>query len=174
MNRQEKAEKVSEIRDLLDGAQLVVLTEYAGLDVSQMVTLRRNLRETGANFRVMKNTLAKLATAETDLEGLHPHFEGPVGVVFTKEDAAATAKALVAFQKDNPKLEIKAGSLTGGQLLDAEGLVSLSKLPSRDQLRSQLVAVLQGVPRKLVGIFAAVPRDFVGVLNARRRELAGE
>lgn len=174
MNRTEKEQKIDEIRGLLDGAQLVVLAKYAGLSVEKMVTLRRGLRQAGGHFRVMKNTLAKLATAQTDFENLHPSFVGPLGVAYTHTDPSAVAKVLVDFKKDNPLLELKAAALVGGKILDEVGIESLSKLPGRDQLRSQFVGVLMGVPRKFVGLLAAVPRDFVGVLEARRRQLAGE
>jgi large subunit ribosomal protein L10 len=174
MNRQEKVEEVSDIRGLLSGAQLVVLTEYAGLDVASMVALRNGLREANGGYRVMKNTLAKLATAESEFEGLHVHFKGPIGVAFTREDPATAAKKLVEFRKDHPAFKLKAGVLTGGKVLDADGLEALSKLPSLDQLRGRLVGVLSGVPRNFVGLLAAVPRNFVGVLEARRREQAGE
>ena len=170
MNRAEKSEQVEEIREILDGTQLVVLTEYSGLDVSSMVELRNGLRGINAGYRIMKNTLAKIATEGTALEELNPHFKGPIGVAYTKDDAAATAKLLVNFQKEHDKLEIKAGFLSGGKILDTAALEALSKLPSMDQLRGQFVGLLAGIPRKFVTLTAAVPRDFVGVLVARQRK----
>ena len=126
MNRAEKSEQVEEIREILDGTQLVVLTEYSGLDVSSMVELRNGLRGINAGYRIMKNTLAKIATEGTALEELNPHFKGPIGVAYTKDDAAATAKLLVNFQKEHEKLEIKAGFLSGGKILDTAALEALS------------------------------------------------
>ncbi len=174
MNRQEKAEQVEDIRGLLDGAQLVVLTHYSGLGVDAMMTLRRQLRGAQAGYRVMKNTLAKIATGDSELQGLAPHFKGPVGVAFTKVDPAAAAKVLADFVRDNPKLQIRAGILPGGKVLDAAGIDALSRLPSRDQLRAQLLATLNGVGTKFVRVLAAVPGGMVNVLEARRRQLAGE
>ncbi len=174
MNRQEKGEAVESIRELLNGAQLIVLAEYSGLDVSSMVELRQAVKKSNGNFRIVKNTLAKLATAETDFEPLNPHLKGPLGMAVTNEDVAATAKALVAFKKANPKFEIKAGVMAGGELLDAAGIETLSKLPGKDELRSMLLSTMNGVATKMVRLVSAVPRDMVGVLEARRRSLAGE
>lgn len=171
MNRAEKSEQVAEIREIFDGTELVVLTAYSGLDVSSMVELRKGLREVNAGYMVMKNSLAKLAMAGTELEALSAHFTGPVGVAFTKGDAAATAKLLVAFKKEHDKLEIKAGYLPGGKVLEPEGIEALSKLPSMDQLRGQLVGLFVAIPRRFVTLTAAIPRDFVGVLAARQRKL---
>lgn len=174
MNRQEKEQLVGEIRDLLDGAHAVILTHYTGLDVASMVKLRAALRKSGAGMRVMKNTLAVLATTDTDFSGLHPFFKGPTGVVYTHEDAGAAAKVIMEFAKDHPALKVQAGYLDGGKILDPSGVESLSKLPGKDQLRAMLLSTLGGVPRKFVGLLAATPRNFVGVLEARRRSLAAE
>ncbi len=170
MNRQQKTDEVDEITRLLDGAQLVVLTEYAGLDVASMVELRSSLRKADTAYRVLKNSLAKRATVETDLEQLNPHFKGPIGVVVSKEDPAAAAKALMDFAKSHDALKITAGILAG-KVLDASAIDALSKLPSKDGLRAMLLGAMQGVPRNMVTVLAAVPRDFVGVLAARQRSL---
>lgn len=174
MNRQEKIDEIQRIQELLDGAQLVVLTEYSGLDVAEMVELRQELRKVTGRYRIVKNTLAQLATKESDFEGLKEHFRGPVAMAFTADDPAGTAKALVAFKKAHPKLLIKAGVLPGGKVLNADGVEALSKLPSKDHLRGMLLGALGGVPRSFVSLMAAPARNFVGVLEARRRQLAGE
>ena len=94
MNRMEKTQEVEDLKVLFGDAQLTVLTEYSGLDVASMTALRRTLRQVETGYRVVKNTLARLATADTDNEVLHPHFTGPLGVAFANEDPAAAAKAL--------------------------------------------------------------------------------
>ena len=174
MNRQEKAAEVEAIRGLLDGAQIVILTEYSGLDVASMKELRAKVREAQGGYRVMKNTLAKLATGgHADFAGLNEFFNGPVGVAFSHEDPAATAKALVTFKKDHDALQLKAAALQGGKVLDEAGIDALSKLPTKDQLRGQLLGVLNGVPRKMLGLLQAPARNLVGVLSARKAELEG-
>ena len=174
MNRQEKIDEIQRIQELLDGAQLVVLTEYSGLAVSEMVELRQELRKVTGRYRIVKNTLAQLATKDSGFEGLNEHFKGPIAVAFTTEDAAGVAKALVSFQKTHPKLNIKAGLLPGGAVLDNKGVEALSTLPGKDQLRAMLLGTLAGVPRTFVSLMAAPARNFVGVLEARRRQLSGE
>lgn len=174
MNRQEKSEEVGALNKLLDGAQLAVVADYAGLTVKSMVELRTELRKSQGRYRVVKNTLAKIATKDSGLVGLHKSLQGPVGIAYTKGDAAGTAKTVTAFAKAHPEFKIRGGVLGDGTVLDEKGLEALSNLPGKDQLRAMLLGTLMGVPTKLVGIFAAVPGGFVRVLAARKRQLAGE
>jgi len=122
----------------------------------------------------VKNTLAKIATKDSGLVGHHKSLQGPVGIAYTKGDAAGTAKTVTAFAKAHPEFKIRGGVLGDGTVLDEKGLEALSNLPGKDQLRAMLLGTLMGVPTKLVGIFAAVPGGFVRVLAARKRQLAGE
>ena len=174
MNRQEKTQQVSELTELFDGAQLMVITEYIGMNVANMVEFRTKLRQTQGGYRIVKNTLAKLALKDAEGNALADQFKGPVGVAYTKEDAAATAKVVTEFAKEHPALEITAGLIAGGQLLDADAVDALGKLPSKDVLRAKLLGALSGVPRNFLGVLTAPSRDFVGVLEARRNQLAGE
>lgn len=174
MNRQEKSDEIGELKKLLDGAQLAVVADYAGLTVTKMVGLRNELRKSAGHYRIVKNTLARIATEETDLKGLHGNLKGPVGVVYTKGDVAATAKAVTEFAKTNPEFKIRGGVLAGGVVVDVQGLQALASLPGKNQLRAMLLGTLMGVPRKVVCLFAAVPSGFVRVLAARGRQLAGE
>ena len=173
MNRQEKTQQVDELRGLFDGTQLAIITKYDGVVVPNMVEFRAELRKNQSGYRVVKNSLARLATKDTDLEGLHPHFKGPVGVAYTKQDPAATAKIVTAFVKANPKMEIRAGVLAGGTVLDAAGVEALSKLPGKDELRGMLLGTLTGVPRNLLSVFTAAQCGLVGVLAARQKQLEG-
>jgi large subunit ribosomal protein L10 len=174
MRRQEKAEVVADLRGLFDGVQAMILTHYSGLDVASMVALRAELRKVNAGYRVMKNTLARLAMFDSDLECLNPHLVGQTGVAYTHDDPAAAAKVITAFAKEHPALEVRAGYLDGGKILDNKGIIALSKLPSRDELRAQLLSSLNGVARNFVSVLAAPPRDFVGVLAARQRTLESQ
>lgn len=171
MNRMEKTQEVEDLKVLFGNAQLTVLTEYIGLDVEAMTSLRRNLRKVETGYRVVKNTLARRAAAETEAEVLLQHFNGPVGVAFANEDPAAAAKALTEFAEDNDEFKIRAGLLSGGKLLETKEIEALAKLPSKDQLRAMLLGALSGVPRQFVTVLTAPSRDFVGVLAARQRQL---
>ena len=174
MNRLEKTQQVDELKELFDSSQLMILTKVVGLDVASMVELRSELRKVSAGYRVVKNTLAKRANADSDRDKLDPYFVGPIGIAYAKEDPAATAKVVTKFAKAHPKLEIKAGLLTGGSLLDAAAVDALGKLPGKDQLRAMLLGAMAGVPRNFLSVCNAPARGLVGVLEARRRQLAGE
>ncbi len=172
MNRLQKTQQVEELKELFGELPLMVLTKYTGLDVASMVELRTELRKVSGGYRVVKNTLAKLANAETERDKLDPYFTGPVGVAYSGEDPAATAKVLTTFAKSHPKMEIRAGLLAGGTILDAAAVDALGKLPGKDQLRAMLLGTLHGVPRNFLGVCNAAARSFVGVLEARRQALA--
>jgi large subunit ribosomal protein L10 len=166
---QEKVEAVEELKTRLRGAKTVVLTEYRGLTVQQLGDLRKQLRGVSAQYKVVKNRLARLAVSSTDLAGLSPHLKGPTALVVSKDDAVAVAKALTAFTRTNQALTIKAGYVDG-QALDAAGLRALADLPSRDTLRAQLVAAVQGPLAQLVGLLTAPQRELAYILAQRGKD----
>jgi large subunit ribosomal protein L10 len=165
---QEKVATVEELKTRLRDAKTVVLTEYRGLTVQQLSDLRKQLRAVSAQYKVVKNRLARLAVSSSDLQVLSAHLTGPTGLVVSREDPVALAKALATFMKGNQALTIKAGYVDG-QPLDAAGLKTLADLPSRDALRAQLAGVLQGPLTGLVGLLAAPQRELVYVLAQRGR-----
>lgn len=170
MDKAAKQVQVQELRDLLQGKESVVLTDYRGMSVEEMFNLRRACDKQDVGYRIVKNTLAKLAIAGTEYEVLAASLEGPVGWVYSA-DPVAPAKVLTDFIKDCKHLEIKLGCLNG-KVLQASDVEALSKLPSMDQLRSQFLSVLSAPATKFVGVLAATPRDLVGVLAARQEALA--
>jgi large subunit ribosomal protein L10 len=174
MNRQEKTQQVSELSELFDGVQLLILTEYSGLNVANMVDFRSKLRENQGGYRIVKNSLAKLALKDAEGEALSANFTGPVGVAYTREDAAATAKVVTEFAKEHPELEITAGLIAGGTVLDSKGIEALGRLPSKDVLRAKLLGAMSGVSQNFLRVLTAPSRDLVGVLEARRTALADE
>lgn len=174
MNRQEKSDEIGVLKGLLAGSQLAVVAQYDGLKVAHMVELRQELRKVSGRYRVVKNTLARIATNDTDLAGMHVSLKGPVGVAYTKTDVAGVAKAVTKFAKDHPEFKLKGGVLAGGTVVDVKGLEALSNLPGKDQLRAMLLGAMKGVSGKFVSLLAAVPGGFVRVLEARRKQLAGE
>ena len=166
MPTQEKVAAVEDLKSRLDGVKTVVLTEYRGLTVQELSELRKQLRAVSAEYKVVKNRLARLAIASSELQGLGTHLKGPTGVIFSKEDPVAVAKAVHAFARTNQALAVKAGYVEG-QMLAPAGLKALADLPSREQLRGQLVGVIQGILSRLVGVLAAPQRDLVYVLQQR-------
>ena len=171
MNRSEKEAKVEELRERFQNTQAAILAEYRGLTVAQSNLLRRELEKESASFRVVKNSLARRAVEDTEYSCLGEEFGGPVGVAFADQDPAAAAKVLAAFAKNHPAFVVRAGAL-GGKLLSAEDVDALSKLPSLDVLRGQLVGVMAGPLRGLVTVLSGVPRSFVQVLNAVQEKKA--
>jgi large subunit ribosomal protein L10 len=163
---QEKVAAVEDLKGRLHGAKTVVLTEYRGLTVQQLSELRRQLRGVSAQYKIVKNRLARLAVAASELEVLHPHLTGPTGLIVSREDPVAVAKALATFTRTNQALTLKAGYVDG-QVLPPNGLKALADLPSREVLRSQLVGAVQGPLAQLVGLVTAPQRELVYILEQR-------
>jgi len=165
MYRSSKERLVSELRELIVGRASVVLTDYRGMTVEEMYELRRECDKVGAGYRVVKNTLAKLAIAGTPYEFLTEGFQGTVGITYS-DDPVAPAKVLSLFGKKAQNLSIKLGFLDGKRL-EPDDIDALAKLPGKDELRGQLLRVFNAPATKFVGVLAAGPRDFLGVLAAR-------
>lgn len=153
MLRAQKEAAVDDLRGVFSGAGAVVVTHYKGLTVAEMTELRRGMREAGASFRVTKNRLAKIALDGSDYRALDGFFTGPTGVAFSTDPVAAP-KAVVAFAKKNGKLVIIGGGLAG-QVLPAEQVRALADLPSLDELRAQLVGMINTPASRLVGLLQA-------------------
>jgi large subunit ribosomal protein L10 len=167
MKRETKEQMVAELREELAKAPSIIVASSVGMPVNTVNELRSALRAQGSRYRIIKNTLAKIAIAGTDLEPLGAHLTGPTALAYNLEDAVAPAKAIVDFKKDNDKLEIKAGYLNGS-VLDASGVEALSKMPGKDELRAKLLSVMNGVGTKFVRTLAAAPQQMLTVLVARK------
>jgi large subunit ribosomal protein L10 len=166
---QEKVETVEEFRTRLDGVTTVLLTEYRGLTVQQLADLRKQLRAVSAEYKVIKNRLARIAIVTSKLEALNGHLKGPTGLVISKQDPVAVAKTLHTFARTNQALAIKAGYVEGQVLLATE-LRALADLPSREMLRSQIVGVVQGPLAQLVGLLTAAQRELAFILSERGKK----
>ena len=169
----EKAETIEELRTRIAGATTAVLTEYRGLTVHQLSELRKQLRAAAAEYRVVKNRLARIAVEGSPLAGLRPHLAGPTGLVIGRKDPAAVAKALATFAKTNPALTVRVGVIDG-QLLEAPALKAVADLPSREALRAQLVGAVEGPLAGLVGLLQAPQRELAYVLAERGKAASAE
>jgi ribosomal protein L10 len=165
---QAKIESVEALREKLGAVKSAVLTEYRGLSVRQLSDLRKQLKATSAEYRVVKNRLARLAVKDSPLDPLATHLKGPTGLVLTKQDPVAVAKALQAFVRTNPALTIKVG-LVEGKVLEPPELRALADLPSKEALRAQLVGALEGPMSQLVSLLTAPHGELVRVLEARSK-----
>ncbi len=167
MNISEKQNIVVDLHERLAKSQIVILTDYKGLDVEAVTELRKKLREADVEFKVVKNSLLTRASEDTDAALIKDHFKGPSAIALSYTDPVAPAKVLSDFAKDNEKLEIKIGVM-GGKELDLAGIKALSSLPSREVLLAQLLSAMNAVPQSFVRTIGEIPRSFVGVLGAIR------
>lgn len=163
---EEKQVVIQGILEKINQSKSIVITDYRGLNVSQVTELRRKLREAGVEYKVLKNTMVRFAAKEAGIEGLDDILTGPTAVAFGLTDAVAPAKILSDFAKANDKLQIKAGVLDK-KVLTADNVKALADIPSREVLLSMvlrgmqapisgLVNVLQGNVRNLVYVLAAI------------------
>jgi large subunit ribosomal protein L10 len=163
--RPEKVAIVDEITAKLNDSVSVFVTEYRGMSVGALAKLRAPLREAGAEHKVYKNTLARLAASNAGLESLHEYLTGPTALTFVTGDSVAAAKALSDASKTNPLLVIKGGML-GASPLSADDVKALASLPSREELLARLAGAFQAPLVKTAGLLQALPRNLAYGLAA--------
>ncbi len=164
MLREDKKNSVAEIENLYKESNSVILTHYHGLSVSEVTTLRKSLRENGASFKVIKNTLAKIAAKNAGMECKDDMFTGPTAIAYS-EDAVAAAKYVVKFAKANDNLKI-IGGIVNDQILDVSSIKQLAKLPSLDELRGKIVGILQAPASNLARVSQAPAGALARVIKA--------
>ena len=162
LNLNDKKAVVAEVAAQVASAQTIVIAEYRGIEVPDLTVLRKKARESGVYLRVLKNTLVRRAVADTAFAGLADHMVGPL-IYSVSADPVAAAKVLSDFAKTNEKLVLKAGSYAG-EVLDKAGLQALASIPSREELLSKLLYVMQAPVAGFVRGLAA--------LAAQREEAA--
>ncbi len=164
VDRSQKEKLVTSLHETFNGANMVVVTHNLGLSVGEMEDLRTQLREAGANFKVTKNRLTRLALKDTQFEGISDLFKGPTGVAYSADPVAA-AKVTVKFAKSNDNFEVVGGAL-GQETLDIESVKALAILPSLDELRGKLVGLLQAPATKVAGVLQAPAGQLARVFAA--------
>ncbi|SKA74630.1 LSU ribosomal protein L10P [Paucidesulfovibrio gracilis DSM 16080] len=169
MNRQEKAQVIEQLSGKASRASIAVVTGFAGISVEQSTALRKQLRESGVDFQVVKNTLARLALKDTEHGVLCEHFKDNCAVALGYEDPVPLAKALAEFAKTNKKFEVKFGSLEG-RFLDENDLKELAKLPGKPELLASALGTMNAVPTNFVGLFANLLRNTLYALNAIKEQ----
>jgi large subunit ribosomal protein L10 len=167
----DKKQIVEDLSERFARSAVVIVTDYKGLDVTTLNGLRRQLREVGTEYRVVKNTLLIRASKDNDVNLIKDAFKGPNAIAFSYDDPVAPAKVLTQFAKENDKLEIKAGVM-GGKVLDLDAIKALSALPSREQLLAQVLSTMMAVPTSLVRALNDVPQRMVNVLVAVKDQKA--
>ncbi len=169
MNRSEKTQLASELKDKFSRAQVAIFADYKGLSSSRADDLRRLLRGSNVEVKVLKNNVARLVTKDGAMgdqaKALMDEVVGPTLVAFAFGDPAGAAKIIHKFAQDNEALKLK-DSLMGQKRIDASGVETLAKLPSREVLLAQLLSTMNAPARNFVSVLAAVPRGLVTALAA--------
>ncbi len=164
MPRPEKVQAVADIREKLENAEAVFLTEYRGLSVKAVQDLRKALRDSGGEYKVVKMTLAKLAAADAGVEGLDEYLLGPTALAFANRDPVATAKALKEFAKSHDVLVLKAGYLSGN-ILTPEEVSKLAEIEPREVLLAKIAGAAKAPLAKAAGMFASFTRDAASMFS---------
>ena len=164
MDRTQKVETVAALHRTFQDVSLIVVTQQSGLTVAEVTDLRNKMRAAGAGFKVTKNRLARIALKGTQFEGLDDFFRGPTAIAFSSDPVAA-AKVAVDFAKSNEKLQIIAAGL-GPQVLDSAGVKALATLPSLDQLRAQILGMINTPATRIAGVLQAPGGQVARVLSA--------
>ncbi len=168
-----KQEAVKELNEVFQKATAAVLANYQGIDATSITAMRASMSSRSVEFRVVKNTLAKLAAKNTPFEALDASFTGPVSLLVSYDDPVAPAKALADQRKANEKKTPKViCGLVEGKMISAEGVKALADLPSREALLGQMLSVFQGPTTNFVGVFSGLLRKLVGTLDAVREKKA--
>lgn len=169
MKLEDKKRIVEDLTERFAKANLVILTDYKGLNVPTMSDLRRKLKQAGVDYKVVKNTMMVRASENTPIAVLQSQFQGPSAVAISYQDPVVPAKILTKFAEDSKRLQIRAGVLNG-KLIDLAGVKALAALPAREVLLGQLLSVMVGVPTSFVRVLAGVPRSLLNVLNAIKEQ----
>jgi len=175
MNRTQKTDLATTLKDKFSKAQVAIFADYKGLSATQADELRRSLRTHQAEVKVLKNNVARLITKEgefgDDAKTLMDGVVGPTLVAFAYADPAAVAKVIHKFAQDHEALKLK-DSLMGKKRIDVSGVEALAKLPSKEVLVAKLLGTMNAPITNFVGVLAAVPRSLVTVLSAIEKKKA--
>lgn len=174
MLKKEKTKIVNELKEKFSRSTIIVTTDYRGLSAKEMTELRRHLAKIGVEYRVVKNTLARFAAIEVGKEQLEPFFSGPVAIALSYDDGAKLAKTLDEYIRSSGSiLQIKGGIL-GSRVLGPGDISTLSTLPSREILVSQVIGQMRVPLQALHNVLAAPLRGVLAVLQGRINQLKGD
>ena len=170
MDRTEKEKVIGELHEKMAKAKTAIVAEPKGLNVETVTALRKKLRDSKVEYRVVKNTLAARAAKGTTLEPLAEKFVGPTAIVMSYDDVVVPAKLLVEFMKDRENFAIRT-AVVEGKVIDAKGVQALAKLPGLTELRGQIASMLAQPATKLVRMLGTPGQQLARVLGARKEQL---
>jgi len=164
-----KEKMLEEITEDLKQAELVIVTDYRGLNVKNINSLRGRLRSEKCRYRITKNTMNRLACRQAGFEQLESLFEGPTAIAYSSADPVAAAKIFIEFARENEALVVKGGMLSG-QMLDPASIKALGEIPPREVLLSKVVGGFQAPITGLVGVLHGTLRQLVYTVDAVRQQ----
>ena len=165
MDRAAKEKVVSDLTSKFKESNFFILTHNNGLSVEEMTSLRNQLRDAGSTFKVVKNSLAKIAINDTEIKELSDYFSGPLAIVFS-EELTSQPKIISDFAKDNENLSVVGGYMDG-EIIDKETISKLASLPSLDTLRAKIIGSLTSSASKIAGIINKPGGQIAQVLSAK-------
>ena len=173
MERAAKQELINEVKEEFGRVMSVVVADFRGLDVATVTAMRNDFRKAGCHYKVVKNTLLKIATKDLPMAPMSTLLAGPTAIMWSNESPTEPAKLAIKYAKEQAqKFQIKGGYFEG-QVLDATGVESLSKMPGKQELQASLLMTFIAAPTDLVRTLAAGPMNFLYLLQARERALGG-
>jgi large subunit ribosomal protein L10 len=167
--RAQKADEVTELKGMLDGTPHVFLTAFSKLTVDQDYKLRKTVRAAGGRYKVIKNTLARIASAGTPSEPILKGLEGMNSIAFTKDDPVALAKALRDYAKENPTFTFR-GGVVDSQVFQAKDIEALATMPSKEEIFAKLLYVINAPAQQLVTAINGVGRNLAVVIDQGVKE----
>jgi large subunit ribosomal protein L10 len=170
LNRTEKEQVIGELHEKMAKAKAAILAEPKGLTVEVVTGLRKKLRDSKIDYRIVKNTLAARAAKGTPVEAIADKFVGPTALVMSYDDVVTPAKLLAEFMKDRENFSVRT-AVVEGRVVDAKGVAALAKLPGLQELRGQIAAMLNQPATKLVRMIGTPGQQLARVLGARREQL---
>ncbi len=170
MDKAAKETMLGEIKESFANVASVVIADYRGIRVPTVTTMRDDFRKNGCHYRVLKNSLVKIAVKGSKMEPMSSLMVGTTAVIWSNEIPQTPAKIALKWAKDEPKFKIMGGYYEG-QLLDLAGVDALAKMPGKNEIRASMLMTFLAAPQTFVAQLIAGPQNFAYLLDARRREL---
>jgi large subunit ribosomal protein L10 len=172
MDRTQKAQVLGEIKEAFANVASVVIADYRGITVPVVTTMRDDFRKNGCHYRVIKNSLVKIAVKGSKMEPLSQLMVGTTAVIWSTEVPQTPAQIALKWAKDEPKFKIMGGYFEGS-VLDVAGVDSLARMPGKAEMRASMLMTFLAAPQNFVAQLAAGPQNFAYLIDARKRQLAG-
>ena len=170
MHREQKAQVLGEVKEAFENVASVVIADYRGITVPVVTAMRDDFRKNGCHYRVIKNSLVKIAVKGSKMEPLSQLMVGTTAVIWSNEIPQTPAKLALKWAKDEAKFKIMGGYYEG-QVLDVAGVDALSRMPGKDEIRASMLMTFLAAPQSFVAQLAAGPQNFAYLLDARKRQL---